>query len=256
MGYRGVADPGKLLPVELDFLAADELIEIERRLDRTDGEAVRLGDSINVIGRDHGGDARHVLHDDIRRAGNIFGDELGDHASVEVIHASGRGAGNKSDSFALIERSLGLDVIKPKGGRIEKANTVGSIKWPLSLLDGELPALYLAKTILLLDSLPSCHSPSSLRMRATTSAGVTITSFANDSISSHFVGSISSRRLSASARNAASTIVLSNASRKILIRSAGTPGGATIGRPKSPDARITFASVRPVALVLYLSINS
>ena len=114
--YRGVADPGKFLPVELDFLAADQLIEIERRLDRTDGEAVRLGDSIDVIGRNHGGHARHVLHDDVRRAGNMFGDELGDHASVEIVHAAGRSTCNKSDSFALVERSLGLDVKSPKEG--------------------------------------------------------------------------------------------------------------------------------------------
>ena len=33
MRHGGVADPAKLLPVELDLLPSDELIEVERGLD-------------------------------------------------------------------------------------------------------------------------------------------------------------------------------------------------------------------------------
>ena len=94
-------------------------------------------------------------------------------------------------------------------------------------------------------------------MRATTSGGVAMTSLARTSISSPGVGSISSLRLSASARKAGSLNVLSNDSRKTLILSGGTPGGATIGRPRSPDAKNYFGQRSSRAsLVLYRSINS
>src|SRR4249919_946825 len=113
MRHSGVADPSKLLPFELDLLASDELIEVERWLDRADGETIRLGYAIDVIGGNHGSHAGHVLHDDIRITCNIFRDELGNEAGVEIIHASCRSTCHKPDGFALVERSLGLEASSP-----------------------------------------------------------------------------------------------------------------------------------------------
>ena len=109
MRHGGVADPGKFLPVELDLFPSDQLIEIECGLDRADGEAVGFGYAIDVIGRHHGGDARHVLHDNIWRAGNIFRDELGRRPCVEITDAARRRTGHQSDGFALVERRLGVE---------------------------------------------------------------------------------------------------------------------------------------------------
>jgi len=108
MRHGGVADPGKFLPVELDFFAADQLIEVERGLDRADSEAVGLRYRVNLIGRNHGSHTRHVLHDDIGRAGNMFHDELADQTRVEIVNASRRRTGHESDGFTLIEGRLGV----------------------------------------------------------------------------------------------------------------------------------------------------
>jgi hypothetical protein len=114
MRYGGVADPGKPLPVELDLFAADQLIEVERGLNRADGEAVRLGYLVDVIGGNHGRHARHVLHDDIGSAGNMLRDELGNHARVEIVDAAGRRARYQPDGFALIKGGLSVKAKWPK----------------------------------------------------------------------------------------------------------------------------------------------
>src|SRR6516225_4785161 len=51
-------------------------------------------------------------------------------------------------------------------------------------------------------------------------------------------------------------MLLLNASRIIFTRSAGTPGGKTIGRPNSSAASTTFTRRRTLSAVLYLSISS
>jgi hypothetical protein len=112
--HSGVADPSKFLPFELDLLASHKLIEVERWLDRADGETIRLGYAIDVIGGNHGSHAGHVLHDDIRIAGNIFRDELGNEARVEIVHAARGSTCRKPDGFALVEGSLGLEVSSPE----------------------------------------------------------------------------------------------------------------------------------------------
>ena len=106
-------------------IASDELIEVERWLDRTDGETIRLGYAIDVIGGNHGSHAAHVLHDDIRITWNIFRDELGNEAGVEIIYASCRSTRHKPDGFALVEGGLGLEVSSTE--HKSKAKTLGSI---------------------------------------------------------------------------------------------------------------------------------
>src|SRR5262245_28803973 len=120
--HGGIADPGKLLPIELDFLASDELIEVERRLDRSDGETIRFSYAVDVIGRDHGSHAGHVLHDEVGIARNMFGEKLGNEASVEVVHTAGGSSCHKPDSLVPIEGSLGLEVSSPDEHKEQSQN--------------------------------------------------------------------------------------------------------------------------------------
>ena len=104
---------------------------------------------------------------------------------------------------------------------------------------------------------PRCgHSPKNFLSRWTTSGGCVITSLANDSSSSPATGSTGHPRFFASAKNSASLTVLFHASRKILTRSAGTPGGVTWDDQRYSLPRITVASRRLISGVLYWSISS
>ena len=72
----------------------------------------------------------------------------------------------------------------------------------------------------------SFHSPNSFFNLATTSGGCAITSLANSESCSPPMGSTGQPRFLASAKRSGSLRVLSQASRRILIRSAGMFGGA------------------------------
>ena len=196
MRHCGVADPTELLPVELNLLASDQLIEVKRRLDRPYGKSVRLGYAVDVIGCDHGGHTRHVLHDDIGRARNMLWDELGHHACIEIINASRRSTGDKPNGFALVKGGLGWELLGPTEDGEEQYKS-----WQHN--DSFSPwSRMLASAHVLIH-----QSPNNFFIRATTSGGVAMTSFARDSISSYQVGSISRRRFSASAKNAGSLSV-------------------------------------------------
>jgi len=82
------------------------------------------------------------------------------------------------------------------------------------------------------------------------------TSVASDSSSSPPVGSISRFFFFASTSNSGSLRVFEYASRRILIRSGGIPGVATIGRPNSPEAKANAAKRRVASGVRYSSIYS
>src|SRR5262245_16571900 len=94
------------------------------------------------------------------------------------------------------------------------------------------------------------YSPNSFFSRWITSAGCATTSLASDSSSSPPTGPTSQSRFFASANSSGSLSVLVQASRRILIRSGGTPGVVTIGRPNSLGARTTVARRRPASGVL------
>jgi len=54
------------------------------------------------------------LHDDVRIAWNIFRDELGNEARVEIVHAARGSTCHKPDGFALVEGSLGREASSPE----------------------------------------------------------------------------------------------------------------------------------------------
>src|SRR5262249_5900980 len=93
-------------------------------------------------------------------------------------------------------------------------------------------------------------------MRSITSVGLTIIFFAIDSNSWPLTGSTSQFLFWASAMNSGSLRAFISPSRRIVSRSAGTPGGAIKGRPiKSGDIR-TVAKRRVTSATFRRSINS
>src|SRR6478672_7052569 len=92
--------------------------------------------------------------------------------------------------------------------------------------------------------------PSIFFILAMTSVGWLITSLTIFSSSSPCTGSRSNCRLSISVRNSGSFMVALNASRKILMRSAGMPGVPIIGLPSWPEASISVARRRLGSSVL------
>ncbi len=103
--FRG-ADPTVFGPIELDFLAADELRVVERRRRRAQGQAVGLGDIVDVIGGDHAAGAGHVLHQDRRVAGNMFAHAARIGASEDIVGIAGQIADDDAHGFALVEIRL------------------------------------------------------------------------------------------------------------------------------------------------------
>ncbi len=55
--------------VVLNFLAPNELVQIQSVREHGDRQSIGLGDTVNVIGRDQPAGPRHVLHDHLRIAG-------------------------------------------------------------------------------------------------------------------------------------------------------------------------------------------
>ena len=74
--------------VEFDFVALDELVEVQRGIESADGQAVGLGDAIEIIGRDDAAGAGHVLRDDVGIAGNVFRQITGSGARPEIVAAA------------------------------------------------------------------------------------------------------------------------------------------------------------------------
>jgi acyl-CoA synthetase (AMP-forming)/AMP-acid ligase II len=81
--FVGTTEPGKLAPVVFDFRLFDQLVEVNRRLDRADDQAVGFGDAIDIIGADNRSGPLHVLHYEIGMARNMFAHELRHESGVE-----------------------------------------------------------------------------------------------------------------------------------------------------------------------------
>src|SRR3972149_12028581 len=79
------AEPGECRPVKLDLLTPGELFEIERRRDRSKGQPVGFCHAVDVIGRDDGAGARHVLHDGVRTSRDMFTDVAGGGGGPVVV---------------------------------------------------------------------------------------------------------------------------------------------------------------------------
>ena len=101
-----IADPAKLGPVEFDLGFFSELLEIKRRIDGADRQAVGLCDVINLIGSNHRGGAWDVLNNDIRIPRNILGHEFSEHARIKIVGIAGFCADNDGDGFTLVKGRL------------------------------------------------------------------------------------------------------------------------------------------------------
>ena len=98
------ADPGNLGEIELHFFAPDQLIEVNRRQQRAESQTIGLGDVVQIIGRDDGRRAGHVLHQDRRIAGNVLAVVARQNARPQIVTAAGGGADDDANRLALIER--------------------------------------------------------------------------------------------------------------------------------------------------------
>ena len=85
-------------PIVLHFFAANELIEVKRRGDPAEGQSIRFGDAVNVVGRDHRTRPGHVLNDKIRIARNILRHMLGNQPGPKIVDVAGRVAARRSES--------------------------------------------------------------------------------------------------------------------------------------------------------------
>ncbi len=108
----GATEPVELGPIKLNFLTSRKLIEVKRRIDRRDGQAVGLGNSMKKVGGNNRTAARHVLDDEVRIPGNMFAEMLGDESCVGVIGAPGGGSRDNCDCFSLIK--IGLRWVRPQ----------------------------------------------------------------------------------------------------------------------------------------------
>src|SRR5688572_1571549 len=105
---RRRADETVLAPIILDFLASDDLIEIESRSDPSESQGVRLGDTSDIICGDHRAGSRHVLDNKTRIAGNVFRHVLGDEPRPQIVHVAGGITGHDSNRLSLEVGCLSL----------------------------------------------------------------------------------------------------------------------------------------------------
>ena len=97
------AEVFELAPVELNAGFAQDMLEDQSADEMADGEAVRLGDFVDVIGGDQTAGAGHVFDDEGRIAGNMLAQVARDGARVGVVAAAGGAADDDADRFAFVE---------------------------------------------------------------------------------------------------------------------------------------------------------
>ena len=93
-----------LLDIKLDFPAAHELIQVNPVVRHSHREAVGLRDIVNVIHRNHRPGPRHVLHDDLGVARNVFRHVAGEEPSPTIVKAARCQADNDANGLSLVER--------------------------------------------------------------------------------------------------------------------------------------------------------
>ena len=114
MGLRRTTEPGEFAPIELHLLAPHQLVEVKPGANAGQGESIRFGYAINIIGRDHGAGAGHVLHEKARCAGDMFAHEAGEHARPSIVDAAGAEAGDDPGGLAFEELPLGVQMWSAK----------------------------------------------------------------------------------------------------------------------------------------------
>jgi hypothetical protein len=86
-----------------------ELVEKQGGGDQAQGEPIGFFDSIDVISRDHGGGAGHILHDEIRIPWNVLAPKPGDRPRPKIVGAARGVPDYQFDCFTLVKISLSAD---------------------------------------------------------------------------------------------------------------------------------------------------
>src|SRR5215470_19881804 len=165
--------------------------------------------------------------------------------------AAGWIADDDADRFTLKVESLCRSVIAPEQCKDKQQGSFFHIASSVQSMNATINPFDISKSENIWG-----HSPKIFLSRWTTSGGCAITSLASDSSSSPATGETGQSLFFASDKSSGALKVLFKASRNIFTRSAGTPGGATMGRPNSPGAKTSVASRRPTSGVLYRSMSS
>ena len=75
----------------------------DERVDRADDGAVPHRDIGEMIGEQERADARHVLDDDHRIAGNVLPNMFGNETAIGIVAAADGGADDQVDCLALVK---------------------------------------------------------------------------------------------------------------------------------------------------------
>src|SRR5262245_7003428 len=102
------SNPGEFAPVKLNFLATQQLGEIDWRSNCSQSQPIWFSHTIDIVGGSYGSATGHILDDDIRFAGNVFGQVMSDHAGVEVAGCAGGSADDNLHLFTFVKIALRL----------------------------------------------------------------------------------------------------------------------------------------------------
>jgi hypothetical protein len=114
--------------VELDAFFRHGLREKQPSLEMAQRQAIRPGNSVDMISADAVARTGHVLHEDIRITWNVLAQVAGDGSRIGVKPATRRSRNDDSQCFALVEEFL-----SPHGGcgrqRYDNRNTQQRFHW-------------------------------------------------------------------------------------------------------------------------------
>src|ERR687892_2509133 len=98
----GRADPGEFGPVELDLFASGYLRHDQRATDGAQGESIGFSKVKNMIRRDHRTRTGHVLHNELRIAGNMLGQESSVSAHPLIVVVARLVSDQDTDRFSPV----------------------------------------------------------------------------------------------------------------------------------------------------------
>src|SRR5262249_30480222 len=147
-------EPIELAHVIFDFRYPDQLLKVHVSLKHTDGQAIRFGDSVEIVSCHHRAAPRHVLHDRVGIAGYVFSHHACQQPCPAVVQSPGSRPYNDLDRLPLIERTLRLKVYPHPQQQIK------SDKNNLAKAFHSVPPFFLARTVLI-DSELDIEVPSS-----------------------------------------------------------------------------------------------
>ena len=110
IGGYGASDPAKFAPIEPHLCAADDLVEVESRVNRADSQSVGLGHIVDLVCRDQRSGAGHVLDNDVGVTRDVLGQVLCEESGIKVVDVSRLGADDNAHGLPLIERALGAEI--------------------------------------------------------------------------------------------------------------------------------------------------